>query len=178
MRLFGKKTVSETVSETVYETVYETVSETVSETVYEQFIKELEKKIGIYVYLFVILFSLGKNEVLFEDYVKQFDNKNFYFDTESEAFMRYLSEVEKEICIEKTNNCIEVLSAKLERGEFMCKLDPKDLKKSVDCILNVNKNTEKTKDYLYKNITKNHAYYYDIYDATQMFIVNSKLRSY
>ena len=152
MRLFGKKTVS------------------------EQFIKELKKKIGIYVYLFVILFSLGNNKVLFEDYVKQFDNENFYFDTESEAFMRYLSKVEKEICIEKTNNCIEVLSAKLERGEFMCKLDPKDLKNSVNCILNVNK--KKKEDYLYENKTKNYAYYRDIYDATQMFIVNSKLRSY
>ena len=93
--------------------------------------------------MFVILFSLGNNKVLFEDYVKQFDNENFYFDTESEAFMRYLSKVEKEICIEKTNNCIEVLSAKLERGEFMCKLDPKDLKNSVNCILNVNKKKKK-----------------------------------
>ena len=148
MRLFGKKTVS------------------------EQFIKELKKKIGIYVYLFVILFSLGKkNEVLFKDYVKQFNNKNFYFDTESEAFMRYLSKVEKEICIEKTNNCIEVLSAKLERGEFMCKLDPKDLRESINCILEENK--IKNKDYL----NKNNAYYSDIYNDTQSFII-SKLRSY
>ncbi len=152
MRLFGKKTVS------------------------EQFLKELKKKIGIYIYLFVILFSVGRNKDLFEDYVKQFNNKNFYLNNESDAFMKHLREVEKKICIETTNNCIEAISDKLERGEFICKLDPKDLKKSVNCILEENK--IKNEDYLKKNIAKNNVYYSDIYTTTQTFIVKSKLRSY
>jgi hypothetical protein len=146
MRLFGKKTVS------------------------EQFIKELKKKIGIYVYLFVILFSLGKkNEVLFKDYVKQFNNKNFYLNNESDAFNDYLKKEVESYCY--FTNCMDVLTAKLERGEFMCKLDPKDLRESINCILEENK--IKNKDYL----NKNNAYYSDIYNDTQSFII-SKLRSY
>ena len=66
---------------------------------------------------------------------------------------------------------MDVLTAKLERGEFMCKLDPKDLRESINCILEENK--IKNKDYL----NKNNAYYSDIYNDTQSFII-SKLRSY
>ena len=128
--------------------------------------------------MFVILFSVGRNTDLFEDYVKKYDDKYFYFDKESYAFMEHLREVEKKICIETTNNCIEAISDKLERGEFICKLDPKDLKKSVNCILKANRERIRNRDYLLNNRTISTQTYDDIYDTTKMFIVNSKLRSY